>query len=38
MAWTWEILYKSLYDGEKRQGVPRLENRLAGARSPQSKI
>ena len=27
---------KSLYDGEKWQGVPRLENRFAGARSPQS--
>lgn len=27
---------KSLYNGEKWQGVPRLENRFAGARSPQS--
>ena len=27
---------KSLYGGEKWQGVPRLENRFAGARSPQS--
>lgn len=37
-VWTRVILRKGLYDGEKWHGVPRLENRFAGARSPQSKI
>lgn len=38
MVWTRVKLCKSLYDGEKWHGIPRLENRFVGARSPQSKI
>lgn len=30
--------HESLYNGEKLQGLPRLENRFMRARGPQSKV